>query len=46
LAADAVVASQMMRGAGEDCSALFREYHSWVNAEELLKNFQVGSCGW
>ncbi len=34
--------AQMMRGAGIDCSQLFRQYHAWVNADMLLDQCLIG----
>lgn len=29
-------------GAGKDCTALFNKYHSWVNADQILKKCLIG----
>jgi len=36
-------ARELMRGAGLDATALFEEYHRWVNAEGLLRRCLVGT---
>jgi cytochrome b involved in lipid metabolism len=32
----------LMKGAGRDCTALFRKYHPWVNAHFMLAKCLVG----
>mmetsp|Transcript_33569 Transcript_33569/g.81149 ORF Transcript_33569/g.81149 Transcript_33569/m.81149 type:complete len:122 (+) Transcript_33569:2-367(+) len=33
---------EMMKGAGKDCTELFNQAHSWVNAELLLEKVRLG----
>ena len=35
-------ADELERGAGDDCTALFEEFHPWVNVETMFKRCQVG----
>lgn len=32
----------LLKGAGKDCSVLFKKFHAWVNAESLLSRQLVG----
>lgn len=34
--------SQLERGVGIDCTALFMKYHAWVNADMMLEKCLVG----
>ena len=33
---------ELERGAGDDCTALFDEFHPWVNVDAMFKKCQVG----
>jgi len=33
---------ELERGAGDDCTALFDEFHPWVNVDAMLRKCQVG----
>ena len=35
----------LLKGAGKDCSVLFKKFHAWVNVESLLSRQLVGLLG-
>ena len=32
-----------MKGAGKDCTALFNQFHAWVNVESMLAKCLIGT---